>query len=210
MNRVKPLQGFLIASDLDGTIVENDTIFDFFQKFGLQEEAEAINEITPGADVSAMLRKIASSQELSEKDFVDVADNARVFPGAKRFFQRMQALGARVCFLTATYEPIARRIAARVGLRNAIVFATRLRTGKTRVIGVEGKVVEAAEKERALLRACKQLRLRLRNAVGIADSQNDGFFMKRIEQTGGLCLWVRKPNYKAIENKVMEWVGGRR
>ncbi len=200
---MKLLEGVLVAADVDGTIVENDTIFDFFEKYGMLEEAKAINEISPGADVSAVLRKIAAQNELDEGDFVKIADDAKIFAGAKEFFAKMQLLGCRVCLLTATYEPIARRVAGRLELENAVVCATRLAKSNGRIVGVEGRVMDAGEKRRALEIVCRRESIKPGNVVGIADSENDAPFMELVEENGGLCLW--KPEYASLEKKVAEW-----
>lgn len=198
------LTGILIASDVDGTIVQGDTILEFFREQGFLEEAEALNEIVPGSDVSVVLRKIASHKRLGEQDFLRIADSAEFFPGAQEFYAKMERMGAVIALLTATYEPIAKRIAERLGVKKPIIAATALEKRGGRVNGIAGSIMEGQEKERALLRACKENGFSLSDAVGIGDSQGDEAFLYRIRRKGGLCFRVSTPNFRKIEEKILE------
>lgn len=203
----KPLAGFLIATDVDGTITLRDTIFDFFEKFDLLEKAKALYERKPGSDVSTILDEIASRQRVSERVFEEIADRAELFRGAVEFYSKMEALGARVCFLTSTYEPIARRIAERLKLKKPLICATRVKKRNGLVTGFKGPLIENREKEKALVGVCSETRTPLSKVVGIADSNGDAFFMKRIAEASGLCIWISKlskPDFSAMEKLVLE------
>src|SRR5437667_134757 len=123
----KPLAGVLVASDVDGTITPEDTIFSLFEKYGLGEEARILDSVQQSSDVKILLNRISSRERVREKDFLDTADKVTLFPGARTFYSRLEQLGATVCLLTATYEPIAVRMALRLGLKEPIIKATKIR-----------------------------------------------------------------------------------
>ncbi|MFA6329363.1 MAG: HAD family hydrolase [Candidatus Micrarchaeia archaeon] len=201
----KPLEGFLIASDLDGTIVDGDTIFAFFRGFSLEKEAARLDAEENGSDVRVLLERVASRDPIPNEAFARVADDAKLFPGAAGFFSGVESLGARVCILTASYEPIAERVAGRLGLKDAVVLASRLRMAGGKAVGLVGPVIEGKQKEAALLRACSDAGTPLSMVAGIADSEGDAPFMARIKQGGGKCIWVTKPDFRGINADVMNW-----
>lgn len=205
----KPLVGVLIASDIDGTITSNDTIFDLFEKFGLKEEAERINATAPGEDINLVLDKIAKENVLTREDFNSVADSAVLFPEAGAFYQQLEQLGAKVLLLSATYEPIAVRIASRLGLTNATACATQLKWTGNRVTGC-GLVVELQEKEKILKKVAVENKFALSKTVGIADSPNDKPFMDLINEQKGLCIWVdslKQPDYEKMKQIILQFIG---
>lgn len=200
----KPLAGFLVASDVDGTITEEDTIFALFKKFGKLRKARALDKQNLGSDVSSVFKEIASGQAVSERVFKEIADNARFFPGAPGFYSRLEQLGARVCLLTATFEPIALRIAKRLKLEKPFVCATRVRAKNGFAKECAAPVMEEKEKTNALLRVCSENGFSLSKTIGVADSKGDARFMKRISDARGLCVWIkRKPCFPDIEKQVL-------
>jgi HAD superfamily phosphoserine phosphatase-like hydrolase len=202
----RPLAGFVVATDVDGTITPRDTIFDFFDEFGLLEKAKELYEAEPGSDVSIILNEITSKQAISERVFKKIADRAEFFPKAAGFYPKLEELGAKICLLTSTYEPIARRIAERLRLKKPIVCATRVRKRNGFVTGFVGPVLEGREKEKALVRVCLDNKVPLSKTVGIADSDGDAFFMERISRASGLCVWVSNPDFSKIERLVLSGV----
>jgi HAD superfamily phosphoserine phosphatase-like hydrolase len=201
MKSKKPLKGLFIASDVDGTITADDTIFGFFKEFGLQEDAEKLDAACPGSDVSAILDKITSKKPVKRRAFVNAANKARLFSGAKSFFSKLERKGASVCLVTATYGPIAVRIAERLGLQKPFVIATRVSQRNGLVTGFKGPVIEGKEKEKALSVLLR--RKKPRKTVGLGDSEGDSFFMKRIAAQGGLCFRVKKPRCGLMMKKIL-------
>lgn len=205
----KPLTGILIASDVDGTIVPNDTIFDFFGKYGKRGEAEKLNAAVAGSDIAILLNKIARGNEITEKDFTAIADNAALFPGAVEFYKEIERLGAEILLLSASYSPIVERIAQRLGLKQPIVRATEVKW-KNGVVYKCGRVIEVEEKQKALLEVIEKEKMQLKKTVGIADSKSDRFFMNAIKEAGGLCFWVRQPDFQSIMKQLLKFEGGKK
>ncbi|HLD75941.1 MAG TPA: HAD-IB family phosphatase [Candidatus Norongarragalinales archaeon] len=205
-NSFKPLSGVLLVSDIDGTIVREDSIFEFFNRFGVAEEAKRLNAAELSSDVPLLLNRIASQQPIPLAAFEEITDRATFFPGADRFFSKFESFGARVCLLSAMYEPIANRIAGRLGLSNPIVCASRVKIERGDVVGFEGPVMEGFEKEKALKKILDDSSAPYSKIIGLADSQGDLFFMNRIANGGGLCLWVDNPDYSQIEKTMLEWL----
>lgn len=205
----KPLKGILIASDVDGTITPNDTIFDFFDKYGKREEAEELNAAVAGSDIAILLNKIARGNEVTEKDFTAIADHPVLFPGAMEFYKEMEEKGAKILLLSASYSPIVEGIAQRLKLKQPIVRATEVKW-KNKVVYKCGRVIEVEEKQKALLEVVEKEKMQLKKTVGIADSKSDRFFMNAIKEAGGLCLWVKRPDFQSILEQLLKFEGGKK
>jgi len=208
VNKQKPLDGVLVASDVDGVITREDTLFSFFNKYGKLEKARALNERLPGADIAQILSEIARENEITKEELALEGNEARLFRGAKRFYSKLEKLGAQVCLLTATYEPIAEGIAARLELKKPAIMASRVRIAGGKVKGVGNRVMEGVQKKRALRRLCRRFGIPLSKVVGIGDSPGDREFMDEIAQGGGLCIWMTRPGFPKIEREIMKWFGG--
>ena len=204
----KPLEGVLVVSDVDGTVTPEDTIFSLFEKYGAAEEAKALDSIRRSSDVKIILDRISSRTTIREKDLTDVADDAKLFAGCRPFYSRLERLGAKVCLLTTTYEPIAERMALRLGLEKPLVKATKVRMKGGIVLGFEGPLMEGGEKRKAVLEASSGLGFPLSAVVGIGDSQGDAEFMAAIAAGSGLCFWVKRPDFAMIERKMLERYSG--
>ncbi len=202
--KTKPLNGILIASDVDGTITPNDTIFDFFDKYGKRQEAEELNEAEAGSDISIILDRIANENKVTEKEFSDIANNTVLFPGAAYFYQELEEKGAKLLLLSASYTPIIKRISERLGLKQPIICATEIKWKNT-VVGKCDRVVEVEEKQKALLEVATQQGMQLEKTIGIADSQSDRFFMGAIKEAGGCCFWVKgQPDFARILEDILK------
>lgn len=208
MSRFGPLSSVLIVSDIDGTLVDGDTLFDFFDAFGVKEDAERLNAVSPSSDVPVLLARVAAGDGIAESVFQKIADNATFFPGAVSFFQRMQSRGARICLLSATYAPIARRIAERLRLEAGVVCATDVKGRDGRVTGFAGPLMERDQKRQALERVCAAMSIAPSNVVGLADSDGDCDFMDCIGNGGGLTFWIRgRPDFVGIERAILSRYG---
>lgn len=202
--KLKILSGMLIASDVDGTITPNDTIFDFFDKYGKRQEADGLNEAEAGSDISIILDRIAGENRVTEKEFDDIANNAALFPGAAEFYQELEEKGAKVLLLSASYTPIIKRISERIGLKRPVINATEIKW-KTGLVDKCGRVVEVGEKQKALLEVVAQGGMQLEKTIGIADSQSDRFFMGAIKEAGGRCFWVKgQPNFASMMKGILK------
>ena len=202
--KTKPLNGVLIASDVDGTITPNDTIFDFFDKYNKRKEAEELNEAEAGSDISIIMDHIARENRVTEKEFVGIADKAILFPGAVEFYRELEEKGARILLLSASYTPIIKRISERLGLKKPVISATEIKW-KNNLAEECGRVVEVEEKQTALLEVVAQEGMELKKTIGIADSESDRFFMGAITEAGGLCFWVKgQPDFTRMMEDVLK------
>ncbi len=202
--KTKLLAGILIASDVDGTITANDTIFDFFDKYDKQKEAEELNKAEAGSDISIILDRIAMENKVTEKEFTDIANNAVLFPGAVEFYKEMENKGAKILLLSASYNPIIKRISKRLELKQPIIRATEIKW-KNSLVDKCGRVVEVEEKKEALLEVIAQENMQLKKTIGIADSESDRFFMNAVKKAGGLCFWVKQqPDFTSIMANILK------
>ncbi len=208
MKNAKPLDGVLIASDLDGTVTKQDTIFEFFKQFGVMEEAMRLDEKEPSSDVRIILDKLTRKKPISVQEFEKIADQAEFFCGAKEFFSSMQQLGAKIIFLTAAYEPIAKKIAERLGV-DAIVCATKVKEENGFVTGFEGPVMDGKMKEQALIDFCEKNNFLLAKTIGLGDSKMDLNFLNKIKKEGGKSFLLKNPDFEKLGKEILEmnWSG---
>jgi phosphoserine phosphatase len=207
MNGRKPLAGVLVASDVDGVIVNGDTIFSFFERYGKFAKAKTLNKRKPGSDITLVLVEIVRENKVTEETLAREAKLAKLYPGARQFYSGLEALGARVCLLTATYEPIAKGIAKRVGLKRPIIMATKVKSASGLLKGALGTAMEAGRKKSALRQACRRTGIPLSMTVGIGDSPSDRLFMDDIANSRGMCAWVKQPDFAKIKKQILRRFG---
>ncbi|MBI5176643.1 histidinol-phosphate transaminase [Candidatus Micrarchaeota archaeon] len=204
MTAEKPLEGLLVASDLDGTVTPDDSIFKLFEKYGLAQEAKVLDAKERSSDVKLLLDRIVKGEGISTADLAGVADECSLFEGAPGFYSRLEGLGARICLLTTTYEPIAARMAFRLGIKKPEIIATKVKVENRQVTGFRGPLMEGEEKKKALTELAASSGMPLSRAVGLGDSEGDAPFMDAIAATGGECFWISKPDFPVIERKILQ------
>jgi HAD superfamily phosphoserine phosphatase-like hydrolase len=216
-----------VVLDQDGTLTPNDTIFDFFDAFGKRELGERIYEWSKNAperierefgiprskvyesiDVELVAREILRENGvIKKKVFYDIATNAKIFGGVERFITAIRGEGFPVFVASATYEPIARAFAKRVGIAVENVGATKMALDAGgNATGFVGPVMERGVKAEFVKAASRKAGVPLAQFVGIGDSASDDPFLNAISNAGGLSIKLNaEPYFAAITKKVMEY-----
>ncbi|MBI5036406.1 haloacid dehalogenase-like hydrolase [Candidatus Micrarchaeota archaeon] len=180
--------------DVDGTLAEGDTIFRLFSTFGKKERAEEINRVAPSEDVELVLEEILEEQgPIPMSDFEEEGRSAKFVEDAEELVRKCGSLG-EVFLLTCTYEPIAMKIAERLGVRPENVFSTLLSIRNGFVVGFKGPIMDGEQKRTTLREICGSGK----KVVGLGDSAADAPFLSEISARGGLALTV-KPEKKLLE-----------
>ena len=79
MKNAKPLDGVLIASDLDGTVTKQDTIFEFIKQFGVMEEAMRLDEKNLARMFALFLDKLTRKNQFPFKSLKKLRTKQGVF-----------------------------------------------------------------------------------------------------------------------------------
>ncbi len=141
----------VVVSDLDGTLIGKDTLFEFFGMYGKRQRAEELNRLKDSSDVKTVLEEILAEQgPIPLSVFERVADSAWLKPGSLEFVKTLRDIGD-LFLVTCTYGPIAQRLSKRLGIHSENVYCTELEIQDGRVTGFKGPVMDGAVKSSACL-----------------------------------------------------------
>lgn len=211
----------IVVCDIDGTITKEDTLFAFFEEFGKLEQAKELDLEEPSSDVKKILDELAAKKPIPIEKFYRIGKSAKLRKGAKNFFSKLRDSGFGIALVSATYEPIALKIAERACEKKAIVKATKVVTKEGFVEGFEGPLMEGPEKTKAIERISRGLGSPLSKFVGIGDGALDAPFIRRIVEAGGLGIAVSRipgllksakpqvsmgePNFRVMWKEIMKF-----
>ncbi len=201
-----------LVFDVDETITKEDTIFQFFDKFGKRGRAERIydwvkndpgrisqefgipgGKINPSIDVELILREILNEKgEIPVEVLGEVGEKAELSKVAEEFFGYFREKKQfEVFFITSEYRQIAEAIAKRLGVLEKNVFCTELKIKRGKVVGFKGPVMESKEKMKALRQIAKRGFANSR-IFAFGDSESDKYFIGDAVRKGGVGVAVRK------------------
>lgn len=211
------MQKIALVFDVDETITKEDTIFAFFDKFGMRKRAVGIYEwsksapenirreygvqigkIYPSIDVELILKEILSKEKrIPIADFEDIAAKAKLAKGAEDFFRYFsENKRFEVFFITSQYRPIAEKIAKRLGISRRNIYCTELTVKGKQVIAFQGPVMESERKLDALKMISKK-GFPYFQIFTFGDSASDRNFIGMAIRKGGVGVAVR-PNSRLI------------
>ncbi len=216
-----------VVLDQDGTLTPNDTMFDFYEAFGKRELGERVYEWSKNApekiekefgvpksqvyesiDVELVAREVLRENgTVKKRVFEEIAGRAEIFPGVKEFIATLRSNDFPVFVASATYEPIARAFAKRVGIPVENVGATKMTLdAEGNAVGFAGPAMESEAKADFVRRVSKKIGIPLSRFAGIGDSASDDPFLYAISGAGGLSIKLNaEPNFAAITKKVVEY-----
>ncbi len=216
-----------VVLDQDGTLTPNDTILDFYAVFGKRERGERVyewsknaperierefripkNNVYESIDVELIAREIfRENGAIKKRVFKEIAERAELFNGVEEFVAALRGEGFSVLVASATYEPIMRAFAKRVGIASENVGATKLALDAAgNAVGFVGPVMEREAKADFVKRVSKKTRIPLARFVGIEDSASDDPFLDAISGAGGLSIKLNvEPDFRAITKKILKF-----
>ncbi len=208
---MKNPEKFIAVFDMDGTLTPRDTIFGLFDLLGVGSRAERVykasksnpawvsnefgiplSNVFPGIDVELVIKEALEKGPVTNSRFASAAA-VPLYPGGKRLIARLRRLGNVNSFIaTASYAPIARRVAARIGVDAANVASTRLLfDAQGNAVKFVGPVMEGSKKEDFVRRLSASQQVPLANFVAVGDSPSDLPFLLAVQRAGGFSASVK-------------------
>lgn len=166
---------FLVVLDVDSTLIENEVIELLASEAGSLERVAAITEeaMNGRLDFAESLRaRVATLEGLTAQDVSTAVSRITVTPGARELIDAVHAEGGLVGAVSGGFHEAIDALARELGLDHW--QANRLETRDGVLTGkVDGPVVDAAAKARALRHWAADNRIPARQTVAIGDGAND-------------------------------------
>ncbi|MGB1109569.1 MAG: phosphoserine phosphatase SerB [Gammaproteobacteria bacterium] len=182
----------LLVSDMDSTIIQDETIDLLAAELGLGEQVAAITARAMHGEIdfrSALLERVGLLRGLSEHALGGLPAAATLTPGAKALVKTMRAHGAHTVLVSGGFDFMAEAIAPIVGFHetraNVLSVANGALTGD-----VVGDIVDADTKLSVLRARQAELGLGREQVLAIGDGAND---LNMIEAAGMGVAFHAKP-----------------
>lgn len=165
----------LLLADMDGTIVDGETLDSLAEAAGQGAAVAAITARSMAGEIGfaeALRRRVAMLRGLPETAIAPVLAGIRLNPGAHTLVATMRAHGARTVLVTGGFASFAAAVAAQCGFD--AFRANRLLVERGALTGaVAEPILDAAGKRAALLIEARQAGVRLAEVLALGDGAND-------------------------------------
>ena len=188
----------LFVADMDSTMIGQECIDELADYAGLKAEVAAVTEraMQGELDFEAALRaRVALLAGLDEGAITRcLADRVRPNPGAATLVRTLRARGVTTLLVSGGFTAFAEPVARQIGFEQ--VEANRLAAAGGQLTGaVDGRIVDADHKRRALERERDRLGLPSAATIAIGDGANDRMM---VEAAGLGVAYRAKPALVAV------------
>jgi len=175
---VQPVEGRrkkLLLSDMDSTILTNETLDDLAEQAGIKEEIAAITARTMAGELDfaqALTERVAMLTNLPEGALATAFDRLSYSPGAATLVATMRAGGAHTALVSGGFKYFTSRVAAKLNFH--LDLANDLEIAEGRLTGrLAGPLHDANTKLDTLHRLTAEHGITLQDAVTVGDGAND-------------------------------------
>ncbi|MET1025854.1 MAG: phosphoserine phosphatase SerB [Dongiaceae bacterium] len=165
----------LLLSDMDSTILVNETLDDIADIAGLGDEIAAITAKTMAGELEfaqALIERVAMLAELPEEALAQAFGRIGYSPGGATLVGTMRANGAYTALVSGGFKYFTSRVAAKIGFD--LDLANDLEISDGRLTGrVQGPILDPDAKLNALIRLSDEHGLSPAAAVTVGDGSND-------------------------------------
>ena len=173
-----PLNRFkVIAFDMDSTLINIECIDEIADAAGKKAEVSAITEAAMRGEITdfkdSLRRRVALLKGVPATFLEQVyTERLRLNPGAETLLAAVHAAGLRSLLVSGGFTFFADRVRDRLKIHRAQSNLLDIRDGV--LTGeVLGDIVDGAEKQRQLLRACEEAGCTPAEAIAVGDGAND-------------------------------------
>ena len=177
---VEKAEGFgkkkkLVAFDMDGTLIENETIDELARAAGVYEEVKRITEAAMEGKISfkkALAKRVKLLRGLPISEVENIKRRLRLSPGAEDLIGELKKAGFVTAIITGGFDVFANHVAEILGID--YVYANKLKVKDGRLTGeFEGVIVSPEDKLKALMEISAKEGIPLEECVAIGDGAND-------------------------------------
>jgi phosphoserine phosphatase len=165
----------LLVSDMDSTILTNETLDDLADQAGLKEQIAAITARSMAGELDfaqALTERVAMLTGLSDAAFGTTFDNISYSPGAAVLVATMRANGAYTALVSGGFKYFTSKVASKLGfdldLANDLEIADGRLTGR-----IAGPILDANTKLDTLTRLSGEQNLAPAETIAVGDGAND-------------------------------------
>ncbi|GAB3796653.1 phosphoserine phosphatase SerB [Humibacter antri] len=193
----------LVVLDVDSTLIHDEVIELLAEHAGAGERVADITERAMRGELDfeqSLRERVAALRGLSEDVFADVARRIRITDGVPELVEAVHSAGGLVGVVSGGFHELVDGLAGRLGL-------DRWRANRLEVVGgvltgaVDGPVVDAAAKERALTEWALDAGVPGTRTVAIGDGANDLRMMAAAALSVAFCA---KPAVRAAADVAVD------
>lgn len=206
----------LIAFDLDGTLIQMETLDELAKIVGVEKEVKKITKMAMEGKIDfkeALTRRVKLLKGLPVKEMEILREKIRFTPGASDLIKELKKAGFITAIITGGFDFFAKYVAEKLGID--YVYANKLLVKKGVLTGkFSGKILDSKAKLKILADIAKKEKIDLKECVAVGDGANDIFILK----SSGLGIGFKakkivKPHAQALVNTedlrtIMAFIGG--
>ncbi len=168
----------VIAFDMDSTLINIECIDEIADAAGKKAEVAAITEAAMRGEITdfkdSLRRRVALLKGVNASFLEQVyTDRLRLNPGADTLLAAVHAAGLKSLLVSGGFTFFADRVRARLNIYRAQSNVLGI-DAEGRLTGeVIGAIVDGAEKQRQLLRACEEAGCTPAESIAVGDGAND-------------------------------------
>ena len=182
----------LIVLDADMTFLQCEVIDELGKLAGVGQEMAAITHQAMNGEIdfkSALLRRVKLLKGLSVESLHHLSNSLPLTPGAESLVNILRHLGYKIALVSGGFQFFISKICDSYGLDYGIANQLKIEDGK--VSGeLEGEIIDAEAKERALVSLAEEEGFSLRQVVAVGDGAND---IKMLARAGLGIAFNAKP-----------------
>ena len=182
----------LIVLDADMTFLQCEVIDELGKLAGVGEKMTEITHKAMDGEIdfeSALRKRVKLLQGLPEESLQQLSNSLPLTPGAESLVNILKHLGYKIALVSGGFQFFIDKICDNYGLDYGI--ANKLKVENGRVSGeLEGQVIDAEAKEKALVSLAEKEGFSLRQVVAVGDGAND---IKMLAKAGLGIAFNAKP-----------------
>lgn len=173
------LQAFkVIAFDMDSTLINIECIDEIADAAGKKAEVAAITEASMRGEITdfkdSLRRRVALLKGVRASFLEQVyTERLRLNPGAETLLAAVHAAGLKSLLVSGGFTFFADRVRERLSIHRAQSNVLGIDAGGLLTGEVIGDIVDGAEKQRQLLRACEEAGCSPAESIAVGDGAND-------------------------------------
>ncbi len=182
----------LIVLDADMTFLQCEVIDELGKLAGVGQEMAAITHQAMSGEMdfkSALLKRVKLLKGLPVESLQQLSNSLPLTPGAESLVNILRHLGYKIALVSGGFQFFIDKIRDSYGLDYGIANQLKVEDGK--VSGeLEGEIIDAEAKERALVSLAEKEGFSLRQVVAVGDGAND---IKMLARAGLGIAFNAKP-----------------
>lgn len=165
----------LLVSDMDSTILTNETLDDIAEQAGIKDQIAAITARSMAGEIDfaqSLTERVAMLANLPEAALAAAFERLSYSPGAATLVATMRAQGAYTALVSGGFKYFTSKVGAKLGFD--VDLANELEISDGRLTGrIAGPILDADTKLNTLTRLAEERQIARQDTVTVGDGAND-------------------------------------